>query len=57
MNITKNTYNITIYPENMYKFKKNYLKFENITEEKCAWYVSRAELKNDKYIITINNNN
>ena len=52
-----NTYTITIYPDNMKKFKQNYLKFENITEEKCAWYVSRAELKNDKYIITINNNN
>ena len=47
-----NTYTITIYPDNMKKFKKNYLKFENITEEKCSWFVSRAELKNDRYVIT-----
>ena len=42
-------YTIYIYPESMKKLKRNYLKFENLTYEKCLYYVNKAKLKNEQY--------
>ena len=49
------TYDIYIYPKSMQKSKKNYLKFENLTYEKCLYYVNKAKSKNEKYKTFIHN--
>ena len=49
------TYTIYIYPKTMKGLKRNYLRFENLTSDKCLYYVNKAKLKNDQYKIIINN--